>query len=79
MSLDNLRVPNNKFQDCPAIMNDGRFITDYRQNVMINKQLKKQNNIKLNNYEYRQFLIKNARRIMDMNTDVIKKINNCES
>jgi len=78
MSLDNLRVPNNKFQDCPAIMNDGRFITDYRQNVMINKQLQKQNNIKLNNYEYRQFLIKNARRIMDSNTAVIKEINNCE-
>ena len=78
MSLDNLRVPNNKFHDCPAIMNDGRFITDYRQNVMINKQLQKQNNIKLNNYEYRQFLIKNARRIMDSNTAVIKEINNCE-
>ena len=77
MSINNLRIPNNKFQDCPAQMNDGRYITDYRPNVMINTQLKKQNGIKRNSYEYRQFLIHNGNRIMEANTEVLQKINNC--
>ena len=73
MSLSNLRVPNNKFQDCPAQMEDGRYITDYRPNVMINTQLEKQNGIERNNYEYRQFLIHNGNKIMEANMDVLQK------
>ena len=72
------RVPNNKFQDCPAQMNDGRTFTDYRPNVMINNQLKKQNNIERNNYEYRQFLIHNANNIINANENIMKQINNCD-
>jgi hypothetical protein len=77
MSFNNLRVPNNKFQDCPAQMEDGRYVTDYRPNVKVNNQLKKQNNIVMDNYKYRQFLMHNARRIIDTNLDVLKNINNC--
>ena len=78
MSLSNLRVPNNKFQDCPAQMEDGRYITDYRPNVMINTQLEKTEwNRTYDNYEYRQFLIHNGNKIMEANMDVLQKINNC--
>ena len=77
MDIDKLRVVNNRFQDCPAMMSDGRLVTDYRANVKINNQLKNQNNIKMDNHEYRQFLIHNSKRIMDSNKEVLSRLNNC--
>ena len=77
MDISKLRVPNNKFQNCPARMEDGRYGTDYRPNVAINEQLQAKNNIKYDDYKYRQFLIHNAKNIMNSNNILLSRINNC--
>ena len=58
------KVSNNKFPDCPAIMNDGRAFTDYRSSCYINNLIKSENKIR-NSYDYRQYLINNGSRIMN--------------
>ena len=77
MDIGKLRVPNNKFQNCPARMGDGRYGTDYRPNVKINEQLQAKNNIKYDNYKYRQFLIHNGNNIIQANNSLLSRINNC--
>tara|TARA_B110000208_G_scaffold177816_1_gene225304 strand:+ start:1746 stop:2066 length:321 start_codon:yes stop_codon:yes gene_type:complete len=75
---DNKFTPcNNQFQDCPAIMSDGRNFTDYRPINHINNLLIMNNNLE-NNYSYREFLIQNAEKIMDMNRDLIYENNKCD-
>jgi len=32
-------VPNNNYDDCPALMSDGRFITSYKPNCEMNKTM----------------------------------------
>ena len=32
-------VPNNNYTDCPALMSDGRFITNYKPNCEMNKSI----------------------------------------
>ncbi len=61
---DYFRVSNNKYPDCPAIMDDGRAFTDYRSSCFMNNMLKVKNNIR-NSYEYRQFLIRNGEQVMN--------------
>lgn len=56
------RVSSNKYSSCPALMSDGRIFTDYNTRCsQVNDMFGK----KLNSYEYRQFLIKNADELMD--------------
>lgn len=61
---DCFKVSNNKYPDCPAIMNDGRAFTDYRSSCYINDILRVKNGIK-NSYDYRQFLIHNGNEVMN--------------
>tara|TARA_B110000037_G_scaffold194751_1_gene230667 strand:- start:1146 stop:1382 length:237 start_codon:yes stop_codon:yes gene_type:complete len=77
MNIDKLKIPNNKFKNCPAIMSDGRLVTDYRPNVKMNTFLNNKNNIGKDNYKYRQFLIHNAENIMNSQSIVLQRINNC--
>ena len=58
------KVSNNKFPDCPAIMDDGRAFTDYRSSCFINSLIKSENKIR-NSYDYRQYLINNGKKIMN--------------
>ena len=60
------RTSNNKFFTAPPRMSDGRHFTEYRENTKVNDLLGKDAEAK-NSYEYRQFLINNAERIMDLN------------
>lgn len=61
---DCFKVSNNKYPDCPAIMDDGRAFTDYRSACYINDVLRVKNGIQ-NSYEYRQFLINNGTELMN--------------
>jgi hypothetical protein len=57
---------NNIHKDYPALMSDGRLGTNYDPSCEYNERLGKQNNIKTN-YQYRQFLIHNADKLMKVN------------
>jgi len=58
------KIPNNKYPDCPAIMDDGRAMTDYRSACYINNLLRIKNGI-TNSYDYRQFLIHNGKKLIN--------------
>lgn len=58
------KTSNNKYPDCPALMDDGRAFTDYRPSCYINDLIRIKNGI-VNSYDYRQFLIHNATNLMD--------------
>jgi hypothetical protein len=70
------KTSNNKYFDCPAIMNDGRTFTDYRSSKVVNTMIEKSNNIK-SNYDYRQFLIHNTDNIIKIHNEYIyEKVGN---
>ena len=50
---------NNIHFDYPALMSDGKLSTNWHTACANNNRLKRQNGI-VNNYDYRQFLQKNA-------------------
>jgi hypothetical protein len=77
MDIVSKKVPNNKYINCPAQMNDGRYATDYRPNVQMNMNLNKKNGIGMNNYKYRQFLIHNAKNIMNAQKNAFNRITDC--
>lgn len=60
---------NNIHFDYPAMMSDGRLYTDYNTSCDINKKVIKDNNIKTN-YQYRQYLINNATKIINENNNL---------
>ena len=60
------KTSNNKYLTCPPRMDDGRHFTDYRPNYFINNMIRMPNNI-TSSYDYRQFLIHNAEKLMKDN------------
>ena len=60
------RTTDNKYDDAPPRMADGRHFTDYRQSCDLNNVITKDNNIK-NSFETRLFLQHNASNLMDLN------------
>ena len=69
---------NNKYFDCPALMSDGRLMTDYRPSTTVNDMIRLNNNVKSSN-EYRNFLTNNATDIMNINENYIVEKNSCKS
>lgn len=65
-------VPCTNSSQCPARMADGRAFTDYRPRCAINFQ-----NISMNSYDYRQYLIANAESIMQERRDTAYEANKC--
>lgn len=61
MSCDS-KVNNNKFYSCPARMSDGRAFTDYRPRCAVNYEALPE---PLSSFDYRQYLIHHADKIMD--------------
>ena len=52
-----VHVPNNVFDDCPALMSDGRFITSYLPNCEMNNRVSKLFSDKpLTSWEYTYYL-----------------------
>ena len=70
-------VPNNKYMNYPAKMNDGRLFTDYGPNVKLNTDMKNKNKI-TSSYEYRQYLMKNADDIIKQQNQNLRQKNNGE-
>lgn len=64
MSIPN--ASNNKYKECPARMNDGRYFTDYRSSAMVEFELQQKLNAS-NSYSYRQILIHNASGVIQSN------------
>ena len=60
------KTSNNKYFNLPPRMDDARHFTDYRPNSVVNNNLKNENKT-VTAYEYRMFLIRNAKKIMDVN------------
>lgn len=59
---------NNKYPEFPPLMSDGRAITaSYQPEAVANEFIIKNNNI-TSNWQYRQFLTKNAKQIIEQNS-----------
>jgi hypothetical protein len=71
MNKNNI-VPNNKYKNCPAFMEDGRLFTDYRSSHYVDKFIQAENKI-MNSFEYRMFLTRNGSQIINKNNDYIQK------
>jgi len=71
---------NNALQnhDCPPLMSDGQYVTDYRPSCDVHDLIIKQNNLP-NSYEYRQFMIHNANNLMNINRQYYINKNQCNS
>lgn len=69
---------NNTRFDCPQLMSDGNYLTDYRPNGDLNAELMNKNSI-CDSYQYRQFLQNNGSAIMADTHEKILKENVCKS
>ena len=59
-------VPNNNYEDCPALMSDGRFITNYKPNCTMNNTISKLFDTKpLTSWEYTYYLTNEAGKVND--------------
>ena len=70
------RRSDNFRKECPARMSDGNFIRDHRQSIDREISYMTQSNIS-NEYEYKNFLQKNGKKIIDAQWDVTTKLNAC--
>jgi hypothetical protein len=58
---------NNKYDEFPPLMSDGRVITaSYQPEAVLNEYLLKEIGVE-SNWQYRQYLIKNAKEVMKYN------------
>lgn len=71
------KTSNNKYFQCPAMMDDGRIFTDYRPSTYVNDMIRFSNHIQ-SSYDYRQFLTHNANNIMKVNTMYTHKKVGCD-
>jgi len=60
------KTSNNKYFSSPCRMDSGRAFTDYRPNSYVNDLIRYSNKVP-SSYNYRQFLIANASKIMNLN------------
>ena len=70
--MDNRYFP----QGCPALMSDGRLVTNYVDNHVFNQYIAKANK-KTTSNQYRGFLQKNANSIMNRERAYFSKKNTC--
>lgn len=70
------KTTNNKFFNCPPRMSDGRHFTDYRPSCDLNNLIASNNNL-VSSYDYRQYLIQNSDKLMDINRGYSVQMNSC--
>lgn len=63
---------NNKFPDCPALMEDGKIFTDYRSSKIAEFDLARKNKIG-DSQSYRLFLQNNAEKMIINNKAELQK------
>ena len=69
---------NSGFENCPALMSSGNFVTNWFSNRDFNNLVIKANNIKTSQ-QYRSFLQKNAKKIMVREATKVKTKYSCET
>ena len=75
---NNNLVPNNNYKDCPALMSDGRFITNYKPNCEMNNTISTLfDNKPLTSWEYTYYLINKAGKVHDFVNDQYNKQYGC--
>ena len=72
--MADLKVPDNFHADFPARMSDGRFMTDFNTNCILNTLRKE----KLSAWEYRTHLINNAEQIMNEINEKNEQLYGCQ-
>ena len=70
------KASENKFFNCPPKMSDGRHFTDYRPRCAVNYPTEFKD-APLSSYDYRQYLIQNAEKLMTANYEKAFKDNAC--
>ena len=58
-------IPDNRYNNCPALMSDGRFITNYKPNCVMNRTI--ESSFKqgpLTSWEYKQHLINGSDKVL---------------
>jgi len=58
-------IPDNRYENCPALMSDGRFITNYKPNCEMNRNIERsfQQNVPLSSWEYKYNLINKSNEV----------------
>lgn len=69
-------MSDNNYLGCPAMMSDGRFLTDFRSATTVNEHLKYINGLG-NHTDYRMFLQKNAGKLIENEREYHKNTNRC--
>ena len=69
-------MTDNKYYNCPALMSDGRFMTDYRPISITNQRISRSHDIYDNN-DFRIFLQKNGIKMMRNEFNKFKRDNAC--
>ena len=72
--MTELKVPDNFHADFPARMSDGRFMTDFTTNCILNTLRKE----KMSAWEYRTHLINNAEQIMNEMNEKNEQLYGCQ-
>ena len=73
-------VPTNVYDDCPALMSDGRFLTSYLPNCELNRTLEKLYNEKpLTSWQYSYNLANGAGKAHDFMNQQYKKNYGCSA
>lgn len=67
---------DNYFLDCPAVMSDGRLMTDYRASP-IREKLFRRNNMLETDYDVRRFMTKNGESVINAEWNSIKQNKLC--
>ena len=67
---------DNFYSNCPPMMSDSRHLTDYRSSIRMNDYIRYVNNIWRDD-DYRLFLQKNGKQIMDREWKYLKKNSSC--
>ena len=70
---------DNNFEGCPALMSDGRFITNYKPNCEMNKGIESSFNSKgsMTSWEYKYNLTNGADKVMGLINTNNKKTYSC--
>jgi hypothetical protein len=64
---NNKYASNNNFKGCPALMSDGRFLTNYKPNSDMNKVFENTLSDKpLSSWEYKYHLTNNSKKVFDL-------------
>ena len=75
--MNPIRVQNNKYNNCPALMSDGRQFTDYRPNSQMNNNIMTEKNIQ-SNLHFRNYMTNNGTTMIDKDRLYAKDKNDCE-